>query len=240
VLVHPADIDKTAFRTHEGLFEFLVMSFGLTNAPATFQALMNAVLRPFLRRFVLVFFNDILIYSTSWAEHLTHLCLVLTTLQEHQLFVKRSKCAFGEHSVAYLGHVISAGGVATDQQKVQAILDWPVPRSVHVVCAFLGLAGYYRWFIRDYGAITAPLTKLLRKEAFRWSEDAKMAFRALQSALTAAPVLQLPNFDREFIVECDASGSSFSAILHQGTGPVAFYSKQIAPQHAKLAAYRGI
>jgi hypothetical protein len=123
VLVQPADIDKTVFRTHEGLFEFLVMPLGLTNAPATFQALMNAVLRQFLRRFVLVFFDDILIYNTSWAEHLTHLHLVLATLHEHQLFMKRSKCAFEERSVAYLGHVILAGGVAMDRQKVQAVLD---------------------------------------------------------------------------------------------------------------------
>jgi hypothetical protein len=179
VLVHPADIDKTAFRTHESLFEFLVMLFSLTNTPPTFQVLMNAVLRPFLRCFVLVFFNDVLIYSTSWAKHLTHLCLVLAMLQEHQLFVKRSKCAFGERSVAYLGHVISARGVAMDRQKVHAVLDWPVPRLVRAMHAFLGLAGYYRRFICDYDAVAVPLTKLLRKGAFRWSDDAEMAFRAL-------------------------------------------------------------
>jgi hypothetical protein len=138
VLVHPADIDKTAFRMHEGLFEFLVMPFDLTNAPTTIQALMNAVLRSFLQRFVLVFFDNILINSTSWAKHLTHLRLVLATLQEHQLFVKRSKCAFGERSVAYLGHVISVGGISMDRQKVQAVMDWPVPRSVHAIRAFLG------------------------------------------------------------------------------------------------------
>jgi hypothetical protein len=179
VLVHPADIDKTAFRTHESLFEFLVMLFGLTNTPATFQALMNALLRPFLQCFVLVFFDDILIYSTSWAKHLTHLRLVLAMLQEHQLFVKRSKCAFGERNVAYLGHVISAGGVAMDRQKVHAVLDWPVPRLVRAMRAFLGLVGYYHRFIRDYDVVAVPLTKLLRKEAFRWSDDTEMAFRAL-------------------------------------------------------------
>jgi hypothetical protein len=120
VCMHTEDIAKTAFRTHEGLFEFLVMPFGLTNTPMTFQALMNAVLCPFLRRFVLVFFDDILIYNSSWSEHLRHVHLVLTTLQEHRLFVKKSKCPFGTRSVAYLGHVISEADVAMGKQKVQA------------------------------------------------------------------------------------------------------------------------
>jgi hypothetical protein len=234
VRMHSEDIAKTAFRTHEGLFEFLVMPFGLTNAPATFQALMNTVLRPFLRRFVLVFFDDILIYNSSWSKHLRHVHLVLTTLQEHRLFVKKSKCAFGTRSVVYLGHVILESGVAMDKQKVQAVLEWPMLRSVR---AFLGLAGYYRRFIRDYGVIADPLTRLLHKEGFKWSPMAESTFRALQLALTRAPVLQLPAFDRMFIVKCDASGSGFGVVLHQGEGPVAFFNRQIAPRHAKLAAY---
>jgi len=155
------DVAKTAFRTHQGLFEFLVMPFGLTNAPSTFQALMNLVLQPFLRRFVLVFFDVILIYSLSSAEHLRHVRLILRTLQEHSLYLKKSKCSFGSQSVAYLGHVISSDGVAMDAEKVNTIVSWPVPTSVRAVRGFLGLAGYYRRFIRNYGDITAPLTKLL-------------------------------------------------------------------------------
>ena len=123
VRMRPGDVHKTAFRTHEGLYEFLVMPFGLCNAPATFQALMNDVLRPFLRQFFLVFFDDILIYNKTWADHLRHLCAVLSMLRQHHLFVKRANCAFGVAFVSYLGHVISETGVAMDLAKVQAIHD---------------------------------------------------------------------------------------------------------------------
>jgi hypothetical protein len=117
------NVDKTAFRTHEGLFEFLIIPFGLTNAPVTFQAMMNAILDPFLQRFILVFFDDILIFISSWSEHLRHVHLILSKLQEHQLFIKRSKCEFGSSSMAYLDHIISAHGVAMDEQKIHAVLD---------------------------------------------------------------------------------------------------------------------
>jgi hypothetical protein len=213
------------------------MSFGLTNAPATFQALMNEVLRPFLRWFVLIFFDDILVYSSSWAEHLRHLHLVFTKLQEQNLVVKRSKCAFGERTVGYLGHVISKDGIAMDAAKVQAVLDWPRPRSVRDVRRFLGLAGYYCRFIKNYGAIAEPLTHLLRKGAFQWSDKAIGVFHALQQALTTAPILQLPDFDQPFVVECDASGAGVGAVLHQGSGAIAYFSRQIAAQHAHLAEY---
>jgi hypothetical protein len=126
--MHPTDVHKTAFRTHEGLYEFLVMAFGLTNAPATFQALLNEVLRPFLHHFVLVFFDDTLVYNDSWAEHLQHLRLVHDALRAHQLFVKH-KCVFGTSSVAYLGHVVSAAGMAIDVDKVRVVQDWPQPRT---------------------------------------------------------------------------------------------------------------
>lgn len=179
----PADVDKTAFQTHQGLFEFLVMPFVLTNAPATFQALMNSVLKPFLRRLVLIFFNDILIYSQSWAKHLLHIRAVFEALQQPALFLKQSKCSFGEPSVGYLGHVISAQGVAMDERKVRELLTWPIPKSVWTVRDFLGLPGYYRRFIKDYGLIMAPLTRLLKKEGFFWDEAALSAFKALQSAV---------------------------------------------------------
>ncbi|WVZ69652.1 hypothetical protein U9M48_018407 [Paspalum notatum var. saurae] len=176
VWMHPDDIAKTAFRTHHGHYEFLVMPFGLSNAPATFQALMNDVLRPYLRRFVLVFFDDILIYSTSWVEHLQHISIVLHALRSHRIHLKRSKCSFGALSVTYLGHVISADGVAMDAAKVAAVATWPAPRAARGLRGFLGLAGYYRKFIRDFGVIAAPLTLLLRRDAFAWDEEAGTAF----------------------------------------------------------------
>lgn len=157
------------------------------------------------------FFYDILIYSSSWVDHLRHVRIILCTLQEHQLYLKPSKCEFGMTSVAYLGHVISKDGVAMDQQKVQAMLDWHEPQSVKAVQAFLGLAGYYCRFIRNYGAVAAPLTALLCKDAFRWNDAAAAAFHALKHMLTTVLVLQLTDFDKDFIVECDASGSGFGA-----------------------------
>jgi hypothetical protein len=237
VRVHPEDVAKTAFRTHHGHFEFLVMPFGLSNAPSTFQALMNFVLKPFLRRCVLVFFDDILVYSSSWTEHLQQLRAVLQVLREHQLHIKRSKCSFATTAVQYLGHVISEEGVAMDNSKVSAVQSWPQPRSARGLRGFLGLAGYYRRFIQDFGTIAAPLTQLLRKEAFQWSDAATTAFEALQKALSAAHVLHLPDFNKDFIVDCDASGSGFGAVLHQGAGPIAFFSRPFAARYLKVAAY---
>jgi hypothetical protein len=214
VRMEPADIEKTAFRTHHNHFEFLVMPFGLTNVPATFQALMNDTLQDFIRVFVLVFFDDILIFSNSWSKHLRHVRAVLQQLREHHLTVKRSKSSFVTTSVSYLGHIISAQGVTMDAEKVEAVRAWPPQRTVCAVRGFLGLTGYYRKFIRSYSEIAVPLTQLLKKEVFSWSPAAAATFEALKVALTTASVLQLPDFTALFIVDCDASGSGFGAVLH--------------------------
>ena len=214
------------------------MPFVLSNAPATFQVLMNDVLRPYLRRFVLEFFDDILIYSSSWAAHLQHVNIVLNTLRAHHLHLKRSKCSFDATSVAYLGHVISSRGVAMDVDKVAAVAAWPTPRSARGLRGFLGLAGYYRKFIRDFGLIAAPLTRLLWRDAFIWDDDATTTFEALKKALTTEPVLQMPNFTTVFVVDCDASGAGFGAVIHQGAGPLAYFSRPFAAPHLKLAAYK--
>jgi hypothetical protein len=231
------DIDKTAFRTHDAFFKFLVMPFGLCNAPTTFQSLMNDVLHAYLCRFVLVFFDDILIYNASWADHLRHLRVVLAVLRQHRLFVKRSKCSFDVDTVTYSGHTISRAGVAMDPAKVQAIHDWPQPRLARAVRGFLGLAGYYMKFIHNYSTIAAPLTALLKKEGFTWNDDAAAAFSALKGVVMSAPVLALPDFTKLFVVECDASTYGFSAVLVQDGHPIAFYSRPVAPCHRSLAAY---
>lgn len=235
--MHVDDISKTAFRSHQGLFEFLVVPFGLTNAPATFQALMNEVLGPFLRKFVLVFFDDILIYSSSWTDHVKHVKAVFQLLRQHCLCVKRSKCFFENLSVGYLGHIISDQGVSMDPSKVAAVESWPRPRTVRALRRFLGLAGYCRKFIAPYDSLASPLTALLKREAFSWSDEEECAFLDLKHTLVTAPLLQLLDFSKQFIIDCDASGSGFGAVLHQGDGAVAFFSRAVAPQHAKLPAY---
>jgi len=213
------------------------MPFGLHNAPATFQALMNDVLRPFLRQFVLVFLDDILICSSSLAKHLQHVNIVLNALRAHHLHLKRSKCSFRASSVAYLGHMISEGSVAMDADKTAAVAAWPSPSSARSLRGFLGLTGYYRKFIRDFSIIAAPLTRLLRQDVFVWDDDAAAAFEALKRALTTGPVLQMPDFAAPFLVDCDASEARFGAVLHQGAGPLAYFSKPFVARHLKLAAY---
>jgi hypothetical protein len=205
VRVHPEDVEKIALRTHHGHFEFLVMPFGLTNAPATFQSLMNFVLQPFLHKCVLAFFDDILIYSKSWSEHLQHLRSVLTVLRDNHLKVKNSKCVFATTSVAYLGHTISASGVAMDNDKVKSVTTWPQPVSARGLRGFLGLAGYYRRFIKDFGILVAPLTQLLKKDSFHRTDEATVAFEGLKQALSTALVLHLLDFSIPFFVDCDAS-----------------------------------
>jgi hypothetical protein len=153
------------------------------------------------------------------------------------LFVKQSKCAFGVPSVTYLGHVISASGVAMDPAKVHAVRDWPQPRSTRVVRGFLGLASYYRKFVHDYSTIAAPLIALLKKEGFTWSAEAAAAFDALKAAVTTAPVLVLPDFTKPFVVECYASTHGFGVVLIQEAHPIAFFSRPVAPRHRSLAAY---
>jgi hypothetical protein len=182
------DEHKTAFRTHSGHFEFRVMPFGLTCAPATFQSAMNNIFASIIRKFVLVFVDDILIYSSDLAQHVDHLQQVFSILKENHLFVKRSKCSFAQTSLEYLGHIVSASGVSTDPAKITAVQNWPQPTNVKQLKGFLGLAGYYRKFIRNFSVISRPLSDLLKKNVpFVWNKYTEDSFHTLKLALVQAP-----------------------------------------------------
>ncbi|XP_050222497.1 uncharacterized protein LOC126672585 [Mercurialis annua] len=200
------NIPKTAFRTRYGHYEFLVMSFGLTNAPAAFMNLMNQIFKPFLDQFVIVFIDDILIYSRIEEEHAQHLRTVLQTLRDHRLYAKFSKCEFWLEEVAFLGHVISQSGIKVDPKKIEAVMNWKRPSSVTEIRSFLGLAGYYRRFVQDFSKLYAPLTKLTQKNAkFIWNDQCEVSFQKLKECLTTVPVLALPEGSDGLTVYCDAS-----------------------------------
>jgi hypothetical protein len=201
IRIRSSDVSKTAFRTRYGHYEFLVMPFGVTNAPAIFMDYMNRIFQPYLDKFVVIFIDDILIYSKDPQEHVEHLRIVLEILREKKLYAKFSKCEFWLDEVKFLGHVISQGGVSVDKSKVEAVLNWERPRNVTEVRSFLGLAGYYRRFIKSFSQIALPLTRLTRKDTpFVWDEECENSFRQLKERLTQAPVLTIPDPTRSFVV----------------------------------------
>ena len=232
VRIAEGDTHKTAFRSRYGHFEFLVLPFGLTNAPSTFMTLMNQVLRPFLDKFVVVYLDDILIYSKSPEEHAQHVEAVLSALERHHLYAKASKCQFGMAELDFLGHTISGAGIKVDARKVKAILDWPDPSDAHQLRCFLGLAGFYRRFVNRFSHIAAPLTNITgAKATWRWSEVEAKAFAELKHALTTTPVLATPDFAYPFELYTDASQFAIGATLLQDQGnglqPIAYESRKL-------------
>lgn len=220
---------KTAFKTKYGLYEWLVMPFGLTNAPSTFMRLMNHVLRSFIGKFVVVYFDDILIYSKSLDEHVEHLHAVFGVLKENKLYANLQKCSFGMESVVFLGFVVSSKGVSVDEEKVKAIREWPTPKNANEVRSFHGLASFYRRFVRNFSSIAAPLNELVKKNVtFKWDDVHEYAFNSLKDKLTNAPLLCLPNFDKAFEIECDASGVGIGAVLMQDSKPIAYFSEKLS------------
>ncbi|GJS18843.1 reverse transcriptase domain-containing protein [Tanacetum coccineum] len=226
--IREEDIPITAFRTRYGHYEFQVMPFGLTNAPAVFMDLMNRVCKPYLDKFVIVFIDDILIYSKNKEEHGEHLKTILNLLRSEMLYAKFSKCEFWLDSVQFLGHVIDRNGVHVDPAKIEAIKNWVAPTTPTEVRQFLGLAGYYRRFIKDFSLISKPLTKLTQKnKPYVWGEDEEEAFQTLKLKLCSAPILSLPEGSEDFVVYCDASLKGFGAILMQREKVIAYASRQL-------------
>ena len=234
VRIAAEDVHKTAFRTRYGHFEYLVMPFGLTNAPATFMHLMQSIFADVLDSIVIIFLDDILIFSKTLEDHRHHVAEVLQRLRKHKLYGKLSKCEFMRRSISFLGHVISADGLSMEPEKVKAITEWPVPKNATEVRSFLGLAGYYRRFVKDFSRIAAPLSELQEKEAvFAWTPARQAAFDQLKAAVTSAPTLILPDESLPYVVTTDASGFAIGAALCQDQGnglqPIAFLSKKMLP-----------
>lgn len=225
IRIPEADVEKTAFMTHLGQFEYRVLCMGLTNAPATFQEAMEKVFAPHLRKFVLVYLDDIMVYSKTPEEHLVHLRQVLALLREHKFLAKLKKCDFGKAEVKFLGHIVSKEGLQVDPAKVETVQNWPVPTGVPQLRSFLGLANYFRKFIQGYSTIVAPLTSLTAaKVPWMWDAACQRAFEAVKSALTRAPVLALPDPDQPFVVIADASIYGTGGILLQNDRVLAYLS----------------
>ena len=226
--VREADIPNTAFETRYGHFEFTVMPFGLTNGLEAFMDLMNRVFQPYLDQFLVVFVDDILIYSQSEVEHEDYLRIVLQLLRDHQLYVKLSKCEFWITEVGFLGHLMSASGVSVDLGKVEVMMSWERPKLVFEIRSFLGLAGYYMRFIDDFSRLATPMTRLARKEVkFVWDDSFERVFQELKRRLTSAPILIIPERGQRYTVYCDASKDGLGCVLMQSGKVVAYGSRQL-------------
>ncbi|KAL0168811.1 hypothetical protein M9458_037033, partial [Cirrhinus mrigala] len=237
IRIRKGDEWKTAFSTTSGHYEYRVMPFGLVNSPSYFQAFVNDVFRDMLNRWVIVYMDDILVYSNSYAEHVQHVRSVLQRLVQHKLYAKEEKCQFHQQSIAFLGYIISPEGVAMDETKVRAVQNWPQPRTLKELQRFLGFSNFYRRFIRNFSSVAAPLTAMVKKGETRltWSPDALSAFHELRRRFTTAPVLRHPDPQLPFLVEVDASSTGVGAVLSQKQGeppktfPCAFFSHKLSP-----------
>lgn len=237
IRIYEGDEWKTAFKTKEGLYEWLVMPFGLSNAPSTFMRLMNHVLKPFLGDFIVVYFDDILVYSKTSEEHQNHLLQLFKLLDREKLYGNLEKCEFCTNQVTFLGYLVSNQGIQVDEKKIQAIREWPVPQSIQQVRSFHGLASFYRRFIKNFSTIVAPMTEVTRSKQFTWNPQAHLAFEELKKQLSSTPVLALPCFDEVFEVECDASGVGIGAVLSQLGRPIAYFSEKLNDAKRRYTTY---
>jgi hypothetical protein len=236
--IRAIDIPKTTFITRYGLYEYTVMSFGLTNAPAYFMYLMNNVFMEYLDKFVVVFIDDILIFSQNEADHDEHLRVVLWKLREHQLYAKLSKCKFWLKEVSFLGHIISEGGIFVDPSKVKDVLSWKTPQNVLDIRSFLRLEGYYRRFIKGFSKISKPMIELLAKgNTFEWTPRRETSFQELKKRLTMASVLTMPDVKKPFSIYCDASGQGLGCVLIKDGQAVAYASRQLRRHKEKYPTH---
>jgi hypothetical protein len=236
--IRASDIPKTAFITRYGLYEYMVMSFGLTNAPAYFMYLMNKVFMEYLDKFMVVFIDDILIFSKHEEEHDKHLHLVLQKLRENQLYAKLNRCEFWLEEVSFLGHIISEGGISVDPSKVKDVLSWRTPQNVFDIRSFLGLAGYYRRFIERFSKISKPMMELLAKgKTFEWTPRCEASFQELKKRPTTALVLTMPDMEKPFLIYCDASDQGLGCELMQYDHVVVYVSRQLRKHEEKYSIH---
>ncbi|GJW86912.1 putative reverse transcriptase domain-containing protein [Tanacetum coccineum] len=236
--VRDEDIPKTAFRTRYGHYEFQMMPFGLTNAPAVFMDLMNRMCKSYLDKFVIVFIDDILIYSCNEEEHANHLRIMLELLKKEKLYAKFSKCDFWINVVQFLGHVIDSQGLHVDPAKIEAVKNWEPPTTPTEVRQFLGLAGYYRRFIKDFSKIAKSLTELTQKNRkYIWGEKQESAFQLLKQKLCEALILSLPEGNNDFVIFCDASHQGLGAVLMQREKVIAYASRQLKPHEENYTTH---
>lgn len=213
------------------------MPFGLSNAPSTFMRLMNEVLKPLIGKCVVVYFDDILIFSKTVDDHLLHLRVVLDILRTNQLYLKLKKCEFQESKLPFLGYIVAAHGLQVDEQKVAAIRDWPTPKTIHDVRSFHGLATFYHWFIWNFSFIVAPLTNFLKQGCFQWGPNQDASFSIIKEKLTIAFVLALLDFNKVFEIETNASMTGLGAILTQDGRPLEYFSGKLNYAHQKWCTY---
>jgi len=237
VRIRPGDEWKTAFKTKDGLYEWLVMPFGLSNAPSTFMRVMTTIFQPFIGKFLVVYFDDILIYSKSNEEHIDHLRQVMRILRHEKFYINLKKCCFMTTSVVLLGFVVSAKGIQINPDKIKTILEWPLPTTLHAVRSFHGLATFYRRFIKGFSTLMAPITDCLKKGQFTWTKAATKSFEEVKKRMTEAPVLRLPDFSKVFEVACDASHVGIGGVLTQEGHPIAYFSEKLNEARQRYSTY---
>lgn len=235
--IRPGDEWKTTFKTREGFFEWLVMPLGLSNARSTFMRIMNQALREFIGKFVVVYFDDILIFSSSISEHEDLLRQVLSVLHKEKLFAAAQKCEFGVSQVLFLGYIVSGKGFSVDMSKIEVVRSWPQPKTVSEVHSFHGLASFYSRFIAHFSIIMAPITSCMKEGRFSWTPEASAAFELIKEKMTTASILVLPDFSATFELQCDASKLGIGAVLSQHGRPVAYFSAKLTGARNRYSTY---